>query len=75
MVNVSIAMDGMSDIRTEICALFHQHHSNLVRSNFSEVLGSKTNWHILKEGYKSTVESENEIVPRRMLLERVDDLE
>lgn len=55
MLNVSIAMDGMSEIRTEIRALFHQHHGDLVRSNFSEVLGSKTDWHILKEGYKSTV--------------------
>lgn len=60
-----------SELRNVFCSISSM--GDLVRSDFSEVPGSKADWHILKEGFKSTAESENKILPGRMLLERVED--
>lgn len=51
-----------SELRKVFCSISIT--GNLVRSDFSEVLGSRTDWHILKEGYEGTVESKKKNSPR-----------
>ena len=72
---MSSVVDGMSEVRTEETLWSISVTGNLVRSDFNEVLGPKTDWHILKGDYWSAVESEKKILPGRMLLGRIEDME
>lgn len=73
-INVSSVVDGVSEVKAEE-TYSGPSASRVTLSGAISVKSWVTDWHILKGGYGSAVESENKILPGRMLLGRVEDME